>query len=118
MSALCQKRTKCIAAKKSDLFDHLVGDGEQRWRHGEAKHPCGLRVNDKLKFCRLYHRQVGGFFALEDSAGIDAELTLSIRNIGSVAHESAGLGNLTVGGCHGNHVACRQGGELNASRSE
>jgi hypothetical protein len=26
-------------------LDHLVGDGEQRWRHGEAEHPGGLGVD-------------------------------------------------------------------------
>src|SRR3974377_1958477 len=95
MSALGQQRSHALQQKQCSL-DHLVGGREQRGRHGETKHPCGLRVNDKLEFCRLYHRQCGRFFALEDSASIDADLMKSIRNIGSVAHESAGFGNLTA----------------------
>ena len=50
----------------------------------------------QLEFGRLYHRQVGRFLALEDAAHIDADLTKRIRNIGSVAYQSADFGNLTV----------------------
>jgi hypothetical protein len=35
MSALCQKQTKCIAAKSS-LFDPLIGRDEQVLRHDDA----------------------------------------------------------------------------------
>jgi hypothetical protein len=30
------------------LFDHLVGNGEERRRHREAKHPGGLEVDHQL----------------------------------------------------------------------
>ena len=43
-------------------------------------------------FDRLHHRQVRGLRALEDAAGIDADLTIRIRNVASVAHQPAGLG--------------------------
>src|SRR3974377_402634 len=70
MSALGQQRTHALQQKQCSL-DHLVGDREQRGRHDETKHPCGLRVNDKLEFCRLYHRQVGRSFTLGNPPGID-----------------------------------------------
>ena len=47
------------------LFDHLVGGDEQRGRHSEAKHPCGLMVDDQLEPARLYDRQIGRLRALE-----------------------------------------------------
>src|SRR4051795_6234073 len=30
-------------------FDHLVGAGEQRWRHGKAEHPGGRQVDDQFE---------------------------------------------------------------------
>src|SRR5262245_22138288 len=45
----------------ANSFDHLVGDGEQRWRNGEAEHPGCSEVGHKLEFGRLHHRQIGWF---------------------------------------------------------
>ena len=44
---------------------------------------------------RLHDRQVGGLLALEDAAGIDADLTPRIRDAGSVAHQPADFGKFT-----------------------
>jgi hypothetical protein len=41
--AHCQERTYA-AQQNNILFDHLVGEREQRRRHGEAEHPGGLGV--------------------------------------------------------------------------
>jgi hypothetical protein len=42
--------------RKAELFDHLVGAGEQRARHVEAERRGGLEVYDQLDFCRLVNR--------------------------------------------------------------
>jgi len=43
MSALCQKRTS------AQLFDHLVGGGEQCGRDRQSKRLGGFEVNDQLE---------------------------------------------------------------------
>jgi hypothetical protein len=48
-------------------FDHLVGEGEQGRRHGDAKRIGGLEVDDELKFCGLLNRQVGWLFPLKNA---------------------------------------------------
>jgi hypothetical protein len=58
------------AAKLTALFNHLVGDGEQRWRHLDAERACRLKVDDKLELGRRLHRQVGRLGALEDAIDI------------------------------------------------
>jgi hypothetical protein len=49
--------SRCSEAKKgSNLFDHLVGAGEQRQRHSEAERFRSSEVDDQLDFCRLLNR--------------------------------------------------------------
>ena len=36
----------------------------------------GLEVDDKLEFCRLHNRQIGELLTLENSADIDAHLSI------------------------------------------
>jgi hypothetical protein len=64
-----------IGAPK-DTLDHLVGAREQIRRHGEAEYPSGLGVDDQLELARLYDRQVRRLRALQDAAGIDADLVI------------------------------------------
>jgi hypothetical protein len=77
------------------LLDHPVGDAEQRRRHVEPEHPGGLGIEDQLELARLHDRQVRGLGALEDTTGIDANLTIPIHNIGSVAHQPTGFDAFT-----------------------
>ena len=57
----------------ASLFDHLVDDGEDAGRNGEAECLCGREVDNELEFSRLHHRQVSGLGALKDAAAIDAD---------------------------------------------
>jgi len=42
-------RLKSTIARCAASFDHLVGAGEQRQRHGKAEDFCGLEVDDQLE---------------------------------------------------------------------
>src|SRR5215467_9492372 len=72
MSASCQKRTY-TPQQTAPLFDHLVGNGEQRWGDGNAEHPGRVVVDDKLELGCLHDRQVRRLGTLEDASGIDAD---------------------------------------------
>src|SRR5262249_15545119 len=93
MGLKMRRITRAVSSLQS--FDHLVGGNQQLVGHGEAEHPGGLGVDDQLELGRLYDRQVRGFGALEDAAGVEADLTMRIRNVGSVTHQSADFGKVT-----------------------
>ena len=67
-----------------------------------------LRLMTSSNLRRLHDRQVRGLCALEDAAGIDAELTPRARNVGSVAHQPADFDILAPRVCRGDRVACRK----------
>src|SRR5262249_23703312 len=74
-------------------FDYLVGAAEQRYWKGEAQHPS-LKIDDQLDLHRLLNRQVGWLLAHENAAGVDADLTVRVRNAVSLANQAAGHGVL------------------------
>jgi hypothetical protein len=47
-------------AARMQLFDHLVGAGEQRRWHVEAERLGGFQIDDQFEPCRLHDREVGG----------------------------------------------------------
>ena len=65
MSALCQKQTFC-AATADALFDHLVGAGTHRWRHGEAKLFSGLEIDDEFELGRFFDRDIAGLGPMQN----------------------------------------------------
>ena len=84
----------------------------------EAEHPGGLQVDDQLELGRLHDRQVRRLGALEDAAGVDAGLTIGIRDIGSVAHQPADLGIGARCICRGDPMMRRQVDQLDAPAVE
>src|ERR1700730_2126648 len=77
------------------LLDHLVGDGEHTWRNSDAERFRRLEVDRQLELGRLQHRQIGGLLALENAAGVDADLAMRVHNTSPVAHQSTARDELT-----------------------
>jgi hypothetical protein len=71
---------------KKPLFNHLVGESEQRDRKGETKHLGCFEIDYEFDFRGLLDRQVCRLLALENTAGIYASLTIGIRGTACVAH--------------------------------
>src|SRR5690348_630266 len=57
-TALMQLWQSRFAEDRTDSFDHLVGAGEQRLRHGEAERLRGLQVENQLEFAGLIDREI------------------------------------------------------------
>src|SRR5262245_52036603 len=84
------------ATNSRQLLDNLVGGGQQCLGDGEAEGFSGLEVDDKLEPCRPIHRQIAGLLTAQNAAGIVAELAIKLRDVGPVAHQSAGVGKVTL----------------------
>ena len=76
------------------LFDDLVSATEERDREGETQRPGGLEIDDQLDFGGLLDGQIGRFLAFENAPGVESGQTLRVRNASSVAHQTAGGGEL------------------------
>src|SRR6186997_2871821 len=76
-------------------LDHLVGGGEQPRRHREGEYSRRRMVDDEPKLGRLQDRQVAGHRTFENSARVDAGLTIRIGLARSIANQSADFDILT-----------------------
>ena len=59
-----RKQVQQCWCRPTNLFDHLVGAGEQRCRDVKAEHFRGLEIDHKLEFGRCLHWKIGGFSPL------------------------------------------------------
>src|SRR5215471_16594618 len=76
---------RCRKGPSTPSLDHLVGAGEQHWRHANAERPSGLEIDHQLIFGRLLDRQTRRLLALEDTIDVRSRTPNyvgSIRSIG------------------------------------
>src|SRR5262249_55598742 len=59
-------------------FDHLVGAGEERRWHSNAKRLGGFHIDDQLETSWLLDRQIGGLGAFEDFVDVDGSLAKKV----------------------------------------
>ena len=92
---------------------------EQRFRrHRHAECLGRLEVDDELELGRLHDRQVGGLGALEDVAGIDANLTITCPRGWFRSSSAHRLPQYHARISRRNPVARRQVGKLHAAAGE
>jgi hypothetical protein len=51
-------RLEAVPSIGEDLFDHLVGEGEQRLRDCQAERLSGFQIDNQIEFRRLINRHV------------------------------------------------------------
>ena len=91
---------------QSRLFDHLVGAGKQRGRHGEVERLGGFEVDRQVERCGLLHWQVGWLHPSEDFVHVDRGASVQFRRIG--AHRSKEPPPpSTISACRPEQFGCR-----------
>src|SRR5258707_6357605 len=81
-------------------FNHLVGAGEERRWHSNAKRLGGFHIDDQLETSWLLDRQIGGLGAFEDFVDVHGSLAKKVRIYRGVRHKPAFLGEPARPGKH------------------
>jgi hypothetical protein len=55
---------------RSNLLDHLVGEGDERRRHREAEHFCSPQVDDEIELDRCLHGEIDHLLTLKEAIDI------------------------------------------------
>ena len=75
--------------RKTSLFDHLVGSGEQRLRHVEPEGLRGFEVDHQLVLGWRLHGEIARLLALENAIDIARRVSELVDSIRTVGNQSA-----------------------------
>ena len=73
-----------------------VSASQQPRRHLEAEGAGSRKIDDKLKFGRLHHRQVGGLHTLEDAIDVGGRITKLVDRIRAIGDQAAARDEIAV----------------------
>ncbi len=85
------------SGQADNLFDHLVGAGEQRCRHGKAECFCRFEIDHQFVLGRRVHRKVSRFLALKDAINVPGGAPVLVYEIGPVRAQAATHHKLAIG---------------------
>ena len=72
--------TKCVseqrAAEKGFSFGHLVGAGEQAFRHGQSERFGGLEVDSQFELRWLLNGKISRLVSIENTGSVNADLAI------------------------------------------
>jgi ABC transporter substrate binding protein len=86
---LCPLLPVQINAPHADLFDHLVGGGEQRGRDRQIQCLRSIEVNDEIKARRFDNWEISRLGALKDLPDINTALAEMVGETGPIADEAS-----------------------------
>src|SRR5262249_31481932 len=104
----CRGARSTRAVSYSQSFDHLVGAGEQSGWHIDAENTGGLSVDHQLELGRLHDWQGRRLRSPEDATYIDAHLSPSIVDIGTIANQPTSFLNFARFRYHRNDMPRRK----------
>ena len=91
-----------MQCSKLRLFDHLVGEREQRSRNVEPKCLRGLEVDHQIEFGWLLNRKIAGLLALQDAIDVTGRLPGLVGGVDAIGQQA------TAGGVEPKCVGSRQ----------
>src|SRR6516162_488417 len=103
-----RRESSVSAGTLGSLLDDLLGAYQQRERKFDPERLCRFEVDGQLNSCDLLHREVRRLVAPENAPGVDANLAVKIADAATIAHQAAGLDELTVRVDRRQRVADRQ----------
>src|SRR5262252_5881410 len=123
LALLCarRQRPRRSAAEKRDeiaAFHSITSSAASNSGYRETERLAGIEIDHQLELGRLHHRQIADLDALEYSSRIDAELTIGVDQVGSIAHEAACLGEVAPMVDRRHAMAHRQQNEILATAGE
>src|SRR5262245_55480503 len=83
-----------MSRRRVHSITSLARARSRRWDF-DAQTLGGLQIDDQFEFRRQRDWQVGWLLALENPAGVDANLSIRIREAPTIAHQTAGRDELT-----------------------